>query len=94
VVDAVVAAWGSGSWNGPAPGSTHPHEARFLKLDCSKAADSLGWRPVWGGEEGIRSTVRWYRALYLDDADPCAITLDCLTSYIESARRAGLTWAG
>ena len=28
--------------------ATHPHEAHYLKLDCSKAKTDLGWHPRWG----------------------------------------------
>src|SRR3954469_23968424 len=34
----------------------HPHEARALKLDSSKARGRLGWRARWGLEEGLRRT--------------------------------------
>ncbi len=30
----------------------HPHEARYLKLDSSRARAHLGWRPGWGLAEG------------------------------------------
>lgn len=60
VVDAFVAAWGSGSWE--ATGAAGPHEARFLKLDATKAADLLGWQPVWDAPEAIARAARWYRA--------------------------------
>src|SRR5512143_2111798 len=31
----------------------HPHEAGYLKLDCSKARAHLGWRPVWDLESSL-----------------------------------------
>jgi len=37
------------------------HEANFLKLDCSKAAQLLGWSPRWSLERAIESTVEWQR---------------------------------
>jgi CDP-glucose 4,6-dehydratase len=41
----------------------HPHEARHLKLDCSKARTRLGWRAGLGLDESLRAVVRWYEAL-------------------------------
>ena len=38
-----------------------PHEARFLKLDCEKARNVLGWNPVWNVEKAIEKTVDWYK---------------------------------
>ena len=42
----------------------HPHEATFLKLDCSKARARLGWRPRWQLDRALEETVAWYRAFY------------------------------
>lgn len=38
------------------------HEARYLKLDCSRAQQLLGWRPVWDLQRTLLETVRWYRS--------------------------------
>lgn len=58
----------------------HPHEARYLKLDCSKARQELGWRPRWSLEEGLRATVEWYRA-YGRGADVRSVVLNQISSY-------------
>ncbi len=39
-----------------------PHEANYLKLDCSKMKEVFGWKPVWGSEEMLRRTVEWMGA--------------------------------
>lgn len=36
-----------------------PHEANFLKLDCSKIKKAIGWKPVWDIWEAIERTVEW-----------------------------------
>jgi CDP-glucose 4,6-dehydratase len=36
------------------------HEARLLKLDCSKAQAVLDWEPRWRLEEAVRQTCNWY----------------------------------
>lgn len=40
------------------------HEAKLLRLDCTKSRDVLGWRPVWTGDEMFAKTAEWYRAYY------------------------------
>ncbi|MFG1418742.1 CDP-glucose 4,6-dehydratase [Xanthobacter sp. V0B-10] len=39
-----------------------PHEARLLRLDCSKAKALLGWHPNLRFEDSIRLTAEWYAA--------------------------------
>ena len=39
-----------------------PHEANFLKLDCSKIKSHLGWQPRWHIEDALRETVVWAKA--------------------------------
>lgn len=44
--------------------SNQPHEARLLKLDCSKAHQLLGWQPVWSFAQCIQHTTEWYKNYY------------------------------
>jgi len=44
-------------------GGEHPHEARYLKVDSSRARVRLGWAPRWGLERALESIVEWYAAL-------------------------------
>lgn len=61
LADALVRQWGEGSrWE--KDDSQQPHEANYLKLDCSKARNLLGWRPLIDFESALRFTVDWYRA--------------------------------
>lgn len=36
-----------------------PHEANFLKLDCSKLKTIFGWQPRWNLETAIEKVVEW-----------------------------------
>lgn len=36
-----------------------PHEANFLKLDCSKIKSTFGWKPRWKVETAIEKIVEW-----------------------------------
>ena len=45
-----------------------PHEANFLKLDCSKLKVALGWKPRWDVEKTMEKIVEWSDA-YLNNGD-------------------------
>lgn len=45
-----------------------PHEANFLKLDCSKIKHTFEWQPRWHIREAVEKTIAWSKA-YLDGAD-------------------------
>ena len=36
-----------------------PHEANYLKLDCSRIKRKVGWSPKWDIEMAVRKTVEW-----------------------------------
>ena len=58
LVDAFCRTWGDGAgWTDQSDGG--PHEASFLKLDCSKTKAAFGWRPVWALDTAIEKTVEW-----------------------------------
>lgn len=48
-----------------------PHEATFLKLDCSKIKTLFNWKPRWHVEEAVAYTVEWAKA-YLTGQDVSA----------------------
>lgn len=39
-----------------------PHEANFLKLDCSKIKNTFGWKPKWNIEQAIGKTIEFAKA--------------------------------
>ncbi len=58
LVDQFVSAWGEGlAWEARPDGG--PHEANFLKLDCSKLKRTFGWKPCWNLDAAIRKVVEW-----------------------------------
>lgn len=70
LVDLFCYKWGEGlSWINKHDGG--PHEASFLKLDCSKIKKTFGWRPVWHIDEAIEKTVEWTK-VWLNNDDVCA----------------------
>ena len=63
LVDLFCEKWGEGlKWVNQYDGG--PHEANFLKLDCSKIKSVFGWRPRWGVAEAIKKTVEWSKIYY------------------------------
>lgn len=50
-----------------------PHEANFLKLDCTLVKSKFGWRPTWNAEVAIEKSVEWYKA-YSEGKDMIEIT--------------------
>lgn len=58
LVDLFVKHWGEGlKWVDKYDGG--PHEANFLKLDCSKLKTIFGWKPHWNLEKAIEAVVEW-----------------------------------
>jgi CDP-glucose 4,6-dehydratase len=51
-------AWKEGiSWENKSDGG--PHEASFLKLDCSLIQNRIGWQPQWDIKTAVEKTVEW-----------------------------------
>ena len=68
LVDIFCKAWGEGaSWKNIAEANA-PHEANFLKLDCSKIKAAMKWSPRWHITDAIEKTVEWSKA-YLGGED-------------------------
>ena len=59
LVEAVIQAWGSGTWLAEAV--EQPHEARTLRLCTDKAVERLGWKPRWRLPTAVQRTVEWYK---------------------------------
>ncbi len=62
------------------------HEADLLRLDCSKARQELGWRPVWGFEQAIEATADWYVA-FLSGANAPGLTRTQIDRFLDDAER-------
>lgn len=54
--------WGEGQrWKSWRESGAQPHEAGFLKLDCSRLKKVFGWRSVWNIETAVEKTTEWTR---------------------------------
>lgn len=79
IIERMTQEWGAGaSWS--LDGQNHPHEATYLKLDCSKARGQLGWHPRWDIGQAIAKIVEWHKACD-QGADMRAMTLAQIATY-------------
>lgn len=60
----------------------HPHEAHYLKLDCSKAKAEIGWHPSWSLEKAIDSIIDWTKA-YKENKDLRGKCIEQIEEYSE-----------
>jgi CDP-glucose 4,6-dehydratase len=82
IVEKLTLSWGEGaSW--VRDGGDHPHEAHYLKLDCSKAKARLDWHPKWHLAETLGAIIDWHRA-HRDGADMRALSLSQIQLYANS----------
>ena len=59
LVEIFCQVWGEGAaWENQSEKDA-PHEADFLKLDCSKIKNVLGWSPKWHIKRAIEMTCQW-----------------------------------
>jgi CDP-glucose 4,6-dehydratase len=70
LADLFCACWGAGS-SRETRGDGGPHEAAFLKLDCSKSKAALGWKPRWDIQRAVEKTVVFARAASDDERRAC-----------------------
>lgn len=78
VTDRFLQLWNDGiGWKA---GRAHLHEAKYLRLDCSKAMQRLRWRPRWDIEKALAESVRWYKA-HAEGADMRKFTLQQIDQY-------------
>jgi CDP-glucose 4,6-dehydratase len=60
VINNLCTKWGGGVTY-EIDSSLQPHEANYLKLDCSKARTMLHWQPQWSLERSLDSIIEWYK---------------------------------
>lgn len=71
--------WGPGmTWQ--IDNGQHHHEAKYLRLDSSKAKTILGWRPLWKLDQALEATAQWYKALQ-SQKDAASFTLEQIRAY-------------
>lgn len=67
LVDMFVKHWGEDmKWINRYDGG--PHEANFLKLDCSKLKTTFGWKPHWNLDKAMEKVTEWSKC-WIENAD-------------------------
>jgi len=79
IIGRLCDSWGEGA-NWELDVAPQPHEAHYLKLDCSKARARLHWQPRWHLGHTIDQIVAWHRA-HMRGADMRAVTLEQINAY-------------
>ena len=74
--------WGEGMrWENHADPHA-PHEANFLKLDCTKLKSTFGWQPRWKIRQAVEQTVAWTKAWLAGEAVADVMNLQ-IQEYLE-----------
>lgn len=85
IVEEIASQWSpTASWmldKGP-----HPHEATYLKLDCARARNLLGWNPALSLSGALQLIVEWYKQ-WQAGSDMQKITLDQIAAYQQLTSR-------
>lgn len=81
ILDKMVAKWNDQvSWE--LDKNNNPHEAGYLKLDCSKAAAKLNWKPKWNLDFTLDKIINWHQS-FLNGSN---IQDECLNEIAEYQR--------
>jgi CDP-glucose 4,6-dehydratase len=80
IAEQLTRTWGEGAGWIQDSGS-HPHEAHYLKLDCSKSKMRLNWYPRWHLDESLTAIIDWHRA-HLAGHNMREFTLGQIEAYI------------
>ncbi|WP_429326474.1 CDP-glucose 4,6-dehydratase [Paraburkholderia sp. GAS348] len=80
IAERMTQLWGDGaSW--VMDDRVHPHEASYLKLDCSKAKARLGWRARWNLHESLEKICGWHKAY--EQADMRRVSSEQINQYMK-----------
>jgi CDP-glucose 4,6-dehydratase len=85
IVERLDALW-PGGLSSERGAAEQPHEARYLKVDSSRARVRLGWAPRWHLDQALDSIVEWYSGLRAG-ADMRALTLRQLEDFQSTVAR-------
>jgi len=71
LVSLFIQRWGEGlKWE--SSNNSGPHEASYLRLDCSKLKSTFKWKPVWTLDEAVKRVVEWSKCWYENgDIEKC-----------------------
>ncbi len=79
IVKQMCTEWGNGARYRVDKGK-HPHEAHYLRLDCTKARTELGWAPRWDLPRAIHGIVEWTK-VYREEGNVRGVCLAQINEY-------------
>jgi CDP-glucose 4,6-dehydratase len=82
IVSKMCTMWGNNSSFSIDEGN-HPHEAHYLKLDCSKAKTMLGWYPKWNLEQTLKKIISWVE-VYKNEENLMETCLKQIDEYVST----------
>jgi CDP-glucose 4,6-dehydratase len=80
IVEQMANLWGSNAGWEPET-ALHPHEANYLKLDCSKARSQLKWLPKLDVKTALAWVVDWTKALQ-SGANAREVTINQINQFV------------
>jgi len=80
IVQKICKLWGNGATY-EVDTNPQPHEANYLKLDCSKAKAELNWEPRWNIDKALESIVEWNKA-YLSGVNARSLVNSQIDEYL------------
>lgn len=84
ILNHMVSTWGQGArWQ--LDSEIHPHEAKYLMLDISKARTHLHWSPTWNLESTLNKIVAWHGA-WLANENMNAYCIKEIESYMATMK--------
>jgi CDP-glucose 4,6-dehydratase len=81
ITSTICKLWGEGA-SFSIDANPQPHEANYLKLDCSKAKSELDWLPKWNIETTLNTIVNWNKA-FLKGENIRTVTEQQIKKYFE-----------
>lgn len=81
LVQQAIEEWGQGSYRVEQQNNSL-HEAKLLRLDCSKAVNELKWYPKWNAAQAIQQTIKWYKKVIDKELTALEMTQEQITQYM------------
>ena len=80
IIKKIVDLWGEGASFDISISDSNPHEANYLKLDCSKAKNKLNWKTSIDLTQSLENICLWHKAL-INNEDIIQLSIDQIKNY-------------
>lgn len=80
ILDIMIEMWPEAKWELDEC-VDHPHEAKYLKLDISKAKARLDWSPTWELDQTLERIVDWHQS-WVSGRDARLITINEIKEFM------------